>query len=290
MSTILVTGATGFVGAQLVKRLAATHEVITFSRRLRTVDMKGPAPEPVPSTTVVRGDFTSREDLEALDGLQIDAVVHLASEIGNCSEDAGLAVNVAGTRTLMRYLIDRGCTRFILASSVAAAGVLSENFVPERLPIPEDHPCLAVDAYGMTKALMEDVAQYFARKHAEIEVSLFRLGAVSIGVDIPVEAASSPYVLAGGEIAVEDAVEVFAAAVDRPLGPGARRFNLVAAESRTSMPVADALVTSCGESISHLDLSYFQQPGRERASLWATDRLVEVFGIRPRLPEAVGQP
>lgn len=289
MSKVLITGASGFVGSQLLARLAGEHEVITLSRRPRTIDIVAEREQGSGAVAhaMVHADFTSREDLQALDEHEIDVVVHLASEIGECSEEAGLAVNVLGTRTLMRYLVDRGCKRFVIASSICAVGSAAENFIPRALPIPDDHPCDAVDGYGLSKGLMEEVALYFARQDQELEVTLFRLGAVFGAVfteESTPELAETeiPFIAAGGMVDAADAVEAFVRAVERPLGPGGRRVNLVGSSSLTSVPVPEALRRAVGDRAADLDTSYYESNGREKASLYSTDRLTELYDLRTR--------
>src|SRR5689334_118730 len=102
MSTILITGASGFIGQALAAALAQQHQVICLSRR----------PVNLPNTRYVRGDFGAFEDLRQLDAYAIDAVVHLAAVTGGCLERDGILVNVEGSRCLMRYLMDQGCRKF----------------------------------------------------------------------------------------------------------------------------------------------------------------------------------
>ena len=131
----LVTGAGGYIGAALLEELAKQQvPVVGLSRRARA------------RPGMLRCDFTSDNDLHELDGLQIDRVCHLGAVTGGCSEEDGLVVNVLGTQRLMRYLVDRGCRKFVLASSIAAVGLAASDFVPEAVPIPDAHPCLARDA------------------------------------------------------------------------------------------------------------------------------------------------
>ena len=105
MSAILITGASGFIAQGLAPHLAGGHEVVCMSRRNPGLELPW-----------VRGDFGSPEDLRQLDGHSIDVVVHLAAVTGGCLERDGMLVNVEGTRRLMRYLIDRGCRKFVMAS------------------------------------------------------------------------------------------------------------------------------------------------------------------------------
>ena len=119
MSAVLITGASGFIGRALAASMAQGHEVVCMSRR-----------DPELGLPWVQGEFGSFEDLARLDDRSIDTVVHLASVTGGCSERDGILVNVEGTRCLMRYLIDRGCRKFVMASSIAAVGFQSPAIPP----------------------------------------------------------------------------------------------------------------------------------------------------------------
>ena len=125
MSTILVTGSGGYLGSRLVQVLAADHDLISMSR--------SPAGNP---PRVVQGDFTDAAALTALDGERIDVVVHLAAVTGGCSEEDAMNVNVSGTRRLVRWAVDHGVRRFVLASSIAAVGCLSPRSCRGSCPFP----------------------------------------------------------------------------------------------------------------------------------------------------------
>src|ERR1700737_4314155 len=101
---ILITGASGFIGKKLVNRLANKHNVICLSRHSFEED-----------ATFIRGFFDRFEGLHSLDPYDIQAVIHLAAVTGGCSEEDGLTVNVLGTRRLYRYLLNRGCKKFVTA-------------------------------------------------------------------------------------------------------------------------------------------------------------------------------
>ncbi len=112
MANILITGASGFIGRALCADMATRHRVLCLSRHDPELDLPW-----------IRGEFGSFEDLRQLDDEAIDAVIHLAAAKGRgSSERDKVLVNVEGTRCLMRYLIDRGCKKFVLASSIAAVG------------------------------------------------------------------------------------------------------------------------------------------------------------------------
>jgi UDP-glucose 4-epimerase len=270
----LITGASGFIGTRLVRRLKGAHTVIALSRR-----------EVADADVVIAGDFTAADTLRRLGDHDIDAVVHLAAETGGCSEEAGLAVNVSGTTALLRALADQGTARYVVASSIAAAGVLSPQFLPRRLPIPDDHPCDALDAYGLSKALAEEVVFYFHRLYPAYDYTLFRLGAVlpddaaAVGAD-GLDEVKLPFT-ATACIAVTDVVTALQLAVERPRQPGVERLNLVASQARSPLPVPETLARLLGERAAQLDLSHYLSAQTAHDGIFALGRLQERYQWRP---------
>ena len=113
--TILVTGATGFVGWHLVNRLLADGEAV---RILVPPDVTVPAGWQG-RVDVAVGDLTVRESLPpAVNGASV--VYHLAAEIRNAARFT--AVNVDGTRALLSACALRGPIRLIHMSSVGVIG------------------------------------------------------------------------------------------------------------------------------------------------------------------------
>ena len=110
--SILVTGATGFIGGEVVSvLLAAGHEVRTLARR----DWAGPPHVPL------RHRFFGRLPLDlpagCLDG--VEAVVHCAA-VSDPSERRSRAVNVVGTLALARAARQAGARSFVFLSSQSA--------------------------------------------------------------------------------------------------------------------------------------------------------------------------
>lgn len=280
MPTILITGASGFIGSHLVRSLENEHTVIALQRRRPAGESKA---------QVVRGEFHSFEDLRKLDGFKIDILVHLAATVGGCSEEDGLGVNVVGTRRLMRYLIDRGTCRFVLASSIAVPGILHNDFLPLQLPIPDDHPCLARDAYGLSKGLMEDVARYFHRANPQLEITNLRFGAV---VDDKIW---NPPLLTStrgpmnipfaflSHVRVGDVVGAVKCCIEAPVQPGVRNFNVVGPTASCDDPVPTVLRSVLGEKAAKLDLSHYEKPGHEFDPLFDMTAIKQALGFAPRL-------
>jgi nucleoside-diphosphate-sugar epimerase len=268
---ILITGASGFIGKKLVNRLTKQHTVICLSRHPFNED-----------ATFVRGSFDRFEDLSGLDPYEIHAVIHLAAVTGGCSEEDGLSVNVLGTRRLYRYLLERGCKKFVTASSIAAVGSLDDDFIPLELPMQADHPCLATDAYGLSKAMVEELTRYFHRQHADTDFINLRFGAVADVEWVPplVELGtkmSVPFIVLG-HIYVSDVVEGMVRVVEAPMTSGVRNFNLVGPDLSSQIPALEILTSILGD---HYGLEYYKIPGNEYKPLYAMDRFIAEFGYAP---------
>ena len=269
MSTVLITGASGFIGQALATSMAKNHDVICMSRTNPGLDLPW-----------ARGEFGAFEDLRQLDDWKIDAVIHLAAVTGGCLERDGILVNVEGTRCLMRYLMDRGCRKFVMASSIAVVGMQSVQFRPLQVPIPDEHPCLDRDGYGMAKYLMEEITRYHRRQNPDIDVINLRLA--SIGPDEnmpPLRTVSPPRQWGLGGLAVmtrSNAVRAFTMAAEAPLKPGVRIMNATAPKAWVADPVAEILKNWWGNDV---DLSHFEQPGREYDSVYDVNRIKTELGF-----------
>lgn len=281
MSKILITGSSGFIGKALAQELSKStdHELICLSR----------SSTGVPGATGIRGDFSEPSELRKLDPHKgIDVLVHLAAVTGGCSEEDGLRVNVAGTHHLLRYLIDRGCRKFVLASSIAAVGMQSVDFRPLQLPMPDEHPCFDRDGYGFTKYMMEEVTRYLSRQNASLDFINLRLA--SIAPDdrqlAPAEPGPTP-LWSMGRISVmflSDTVRCLIAAVEAPYKAGVRILNAVGGQSCTAVPVPELLRSWYGSDVDTMDLSHYEQPGRERDPVYDISKIREELGFVPQMP------
>ncbi|MFB9274877.1 NAD-dependent epimerase/dehydratase family protein [Cohnella cellulosilytica] len=272
--TVLITGTSGFIGKELAIALHRERDIVCLSR--------GRAPfDDIP---FVQGSFDRFEDLRGLDRYDISAVVHLAAVTGGCSEEDGLSVNVLGTRRLYRYLLDRGCRKLITASSIAAVGCLSPDFMPSELPIPDDHPCLAEDAYGFSKATVEELTRYFYRSHPDADFVNLRFGAV-VDEQWTLPDSDTPATLPFVQLAhvyVSDILGALHSVLASPPKPGVRICNVVGPEASCRAPVTDALNAAFGERGSPCDLSYFRQPGHERKPIYSMEGMQREFGFEPQ--------
>lgn len=153
MSKILITGATGRVGANLIKSLNGKGaDVRAFvmkndpqRKKLDKLDCE-----------VFEGSLCDSDDLEkAVSGC--DIVVHLAALIvrpTGMSERAFWDINVNATFDLIRISAHNKVKRFVLASTDATYTACN----PRYSPIDEHHVLNPYTVYGLTKKVCEDMA------------------------------------------------------------------------------------------------------------------------------------
>ena len=143
----LVTGATGFVGSHLAEALRRHGDEVTVLARSAS---KAAALAPL-GVRVVAGDLHDRTALQlAAEGQ--DVIYHVAGVVAARSEADFLAANRDGTRNLVEAAERAGTGRFVLVSSMAAAGPTIKG-----RPLRGDEAPRPVTAYGRSKLAAEQV-------------------------------------------------------------------------------------------------------------------------------------
>lgn len=116
--SVLITGASGFLGDRLLKRLppddfARIHCLgRTVSPTMRRLAER-------PGVTCFTADLT-RPPLPTAAFLDVDAVIHLAATTGKAPPETYFAVNRAGTRALLEQCARTGVRHVLFVSTVAA--------------------------------------------------------------------------------------------------------------------------------------------------------------------------
>jgi nucleoside-diphosphate-sugar epimerase len=129
----------------------------------------------IPGVRTIVGDHESLSAVaDAAAGA--DAVLHLsASHLAPGEKPADLfRSNVLGVFNAHEAARISGARRVVQWSSVAALGWSGENddFIPDYLPIDEEHPLRATDAYGLSKAAGEAIAARFSERHGLETIAL----------------------------------------------------------------------------------------------------------------------
>jgi nucleoside-diphosphate-sugar epimerase len=131
MTTVLLTGATGFVGTHLLRELLASGVAVRALSRSASADASLRAAGAVP----VRGDLAEPESLAAAVDGALDAVFHTAADTSTWRAEAArqTVVNVDGTRALARAARAAGA-RFVHTASVSSFSHLAHGTLTEDTP------------------------------------------------------------------------------------------------------------------------------------------------------------
>ncbi len=168
---IFVTGSSGFIGSELIKKISSENEIVTF-------------------------DLENGQDILNYDHLKesmngCDVVVHLAAIKGpneNKSFEDYFELNDIGTLNVARACLENGIKKLIYSSSTGYYGV--ENGIPYKIPVKEnnlvisqylkseDLKCRDCDlAYSTSKVIAEQILANFGLMK-KFQVIILRFGPI----------------------------------------------------------------------------------------------------------------
>ena len=171
---VLITGASGKLGAYVIRQLEEEYELALMSR-------SRPASE-FARFPWIEGDLCEWEDCRrAVAG--VDAIQHIGAQPwptdhpalrGRVEEeslpfDATFRSNMLGTYYLMQAAVEAGVKTVVMAGSNCALGhgfrISDSPFPIEFLPINETHPTYPEDSYSFSKRAGEDLLASFSRAY-----------------------------------------------------------------------------------------------------------------------------
>lgn len=156
---MLVTGANGFVGSHLVRKLLAQGARITVLLRRQSSTLR--ISDVMERLDVSYGDLVEAREIDAcVERSRPEAVFHLAAAgVFPGPEPAALMrANVEGTANLLEALKRHGTRRLLNVGSVSEYG--------SGRQMPEDHPLRPTNVYGASKAAADLLAQAYGRSLA----------------------------------------------------------------------------------------------------------------------------
>lgn len=174
--TVLVTGGAGYIGSHMcVELLQSGHQVVVLDnlsnsspKSLRAVERITQKP-----LTFVEGDIRDADVLASLfETHDINAVLHFAGlkAVGESVKQPVhyYDVNVNGTLRLVQAMAAASCKTLVFSSSATVYGI------PEQMPISESAPTGAINPYGRSKLMVEEVLQDLYTSDPSWRISLLR--------------------------------------------------------------------------------------------------------------------
>ncbi|WP_203141760.1 UDP-glucose 4-epimerase family protein [Marinobacter mangrovi] len=172
MTRVLVTGASGFVGGALLRRLADDDNVETVAA-IRNSSGRIPCADRIVAGCVLGNECTSSGWDDALRG--VDVVVHCAARVHIMNDtatdplDEFRRINVTGTLKLAELAAKAGVRRFVFVSTVKVNGEATRPGEPFR----ETDTGACQDDYGLSKSEAEAALRTLADKTG-MEVTIVR--------------------------------------------------------------------------------------------------------------------
>jgi nucleoside-diphosphate-sugar epimerase len=166
--SVLITGATGFIGANLVRKLidlgAKVNVLIRPSSSIWRLN------DCLQQINILRGDLNSFKDLAyAVEASNPDVIFHLATARGNGDHTSFnyIQTSIMGAAHLIECMRQSACKRLIVTGG-------STEYAPSVSAIAETHALMPVTLHGAVKASASLL--YHQASYAEgLEISQLRL-------------------------------------------------------------------------------------------------------------------
>ncbi len=154
----LVTGAAGYIGSFMAKRLLDDgHEVVIIDSLERGYSEKLDK-----RANFLQGNLMDKNFVHSVfEANKFDGVIHFAAVIsmGESMQNPFLYFqnNISGSLVLVEEATNAGVKKFIFSST---AGVYGN---PIKTPIPEDHPKNPENPYGESKLMVERILEWYRK-------------------------------------------------------------------------------------------------------------------------------
>ncbi|MDR7000604.1 UDP-glucose 4-epimerase GalE [Neobacillus niacini] len=173
---ILVTGGAGYIGSHTcVELLNAGYEIVVIDNFINS------KPESLKRISEITGKYFKFYQVDLLEEKRvqniftendIEAVIHFAG-LKAVGESVNIPLkyyhnNITGTLVLCNTMKSHNVKNLVFSSSATVYGM------PERFPISEDFPLGALNPYGRTKLMTEDILQDLFVSDHEWSIALLR--------------------------------------------------------------------------------------------------------------------
>lgn len=198
MKTILITGASGYLGTAFLAALGSSYKFRVFGRT------------PVEGHDFFRGDVKSLDDLDRA-MKSVDAVIHLAAATTDgtgISDFEYFQINTVGTFNVIEAAVKNKVKKVVYGSSICAVG-----FRATPKLIMETDKCEPSDGmYGYSKYLSEQLCECYAKTHG---IKIIALRTAMVVPQHKITAPMNPFVRYWlGAVHLEDVIQAFRLALD----------------------------------------------------------------------------
>lgn len=172
---VLITGGDGFIGSHICRLLVKKHVISVLTMKLQVgllTDIKS-------EVEIIQGDITNQTRVnEVVRKVKPDVIIHLAAfGIGEngvaksveIDPQAAFQVNVTGTYYLYQAAVENNVKQMIISSSTTVYP-MKKNTNIEILK--ESGNEAASNLYGLTKKMIEEMAQYFKLHYSMPTISI----------------------------------------------------------------------------------------------------------------------
>ncbi len=160
MTSVIITGGSGFIGNSIVKKLQKNYDVTVF-------DIK----QSNSNVNFIQGDIKDSKSVE--DAIKsFDIVIHLAATLGVINTEKNpvltLDTNLGGTKNVLEACKLHHIKKIIFSSSSEVYGE------PLKIPIDESDFPIPITTYGVSKFAAEEYIKAYSRNYG-IRYTIFRL-------------------------------------------------------------------------------------------------------------------
>jgi UDP-glucose 4-epimerase len=160
MTSVIITGGSGFIGNSIVKKLQKNYDVTVFDIKQRNSNVN-----------FIQGDIKDPKSVE--DTLKsFDIVIHLAATLGVINTEKNpvltLDTNLGGTKNVLEACKLHHIKKIIFSSSSEVYGE------PLKIPIDESDSPIPITTYGVSKFAAEEYIKAYSRNYG-IRYTIFRL-------------------------------------------------------------------------------------------------------------------
>lgn len=179
MKNVLVTGASGYVGTQLIKKLKdPAHKYHDQVEEIVALDIKDPI-EKVEGVHYFNCDIRDKSIDNIVKKYKVDSIIHLACVVTpskTMTRDLMYSIDVDGTRNILEICVANDVQRISIASSGAAYGYYADN--PDWLSESDQVRGNYEFAYSYHKRIVENDLAHYRDIAPNLKQFVFRIGTV----------------------------------------------------------------------------------------------------------------